>query len=421
MASQFSDTIPLSDRFSCIRVRNGQFVDALSFADRLLSPTVHVASVTDSLSFVDTNKAFDCVRALSIGLPDAIFISDEFLSGRIRASKIADSLTIADAYQGGGLRNVTVADGLAFSESLSTNKRYNVAVADVFQSIEQTLDSTGTSLVEQVVGLDDQFSVARFTTFAVVEQLVLTDRFPVSRIKADAKSAVLSDNLTISDEFSRTREGVGVDLLNPTDEYDCELVKCFVEALELADGFAVNLRGTRPLSDEVNVAESFFGLVETSVNLSQYHPFVDPSASGTPPVVLAGPVVGAPTPFQLVYPASGTVVDSVTLRAPNLGNKDRLSFNRVLRETRGGTLIVYADPIWPKTQTLALTFSGLYPAEAQALLSFFEKYLGQEIGLYDWEQRYWRGIVMTPDEPVVEDTRGRFSASFQFEGELATV
>ena len=42
---------------------------------------------------------------------------------------------------------------------------------------------------------------------------------------------------------------------------------------------------------------------------------------------------------------------SVSLRAPNLGNKDRLSFNRVLRETRGGTLVVFADPIWPKVQT----------------------------------------------------------------------
>ena len=103
---------------------------------------------------------------------------------------------------------------------------------------------------------------------------------------------------------------------------------------------------------------------------------------------------------------------------PNLGNKDRLGFNRVLRETRGGTLIVFADPIWPKTQTLVLNFSSLLRSETQQLLSFFENHLGVEVGLMDWEHRYWRGIIMTPESPVIEDTRGRFSASFSFEGEL---
>jgi hypothetical protein len=129
-------------------------------------------------------------------------------------------------------------------------------------------------------------------------------------------------------------------------------------------------------------------------------------------------LAGITAPFQLLYPAAGTVTDSVTLRAPNLGNKDRLSFNRVLRETRGGTLVVYADPIWPKIQTLVLSFSGLHDTEAQELLEFFDNHLGQEIGLLDWEHQYWVGIVTTPDDPVVQDGKDSFSASFEFEGEL---
>ena len=94
-----------------------------------------------------------------------------------------------------------------------------------------------------------------------------------------------------------------------------------------------------------------------------------------------GPPEHVALPFQLFYPAEGVVTDSVTLRAPNLGNKDRLSFNRILRETRGGTLIVFADPIWPKIQTLVLTFSGLRSVQAQQLLAFLETHLGEEIGL----------------------------------------
>jgi hypothetical protein len=134
--------------------------------------------------------------------------------------------------------------------------------------------------------------------------------------------------------------------------------------------------------------------------------------------VSGGPVFVIDGPFQLVYPPTGTVTDSVTLRAPDLGNKDRLNFNRINRETRGGTLIVFADPIWPKTQTLVLSFSALKQAEGQDLLSFLENHVGQEIGLMDWESRYWQGVVLKND-PLVEDSPDRFSIGFEFEGELA--
>lgn len=154
----------------------------------------------------------------------------------------------------------------------------------------------------------------------------------------------------------------------------------------------------------------------------QYSPFVgdssDPDAPTPPPAEIDGPMAGIQVPFQLVYPSTGAVTDSVSLKAPNLGNKDRLAFNRVLQETRGGTLIVFADPIWPKIQTMVLTFSGLYRVEAHNLLAFIEDYLGKEVGLIDWEHRYWKGIITTPDEPIIEDKFDNFTASFSFEGEL---
>lgn len=152
----------------------------------------------------------------------------------------------------------------------------------------------------------------------------------------------------------------------------------------------------------------------------QYFPFVGegPATPIAPSQSLAGPMEGITAPFQLVYPAMGEVTDSVTLRAPNLGNKDRLTFQRINRETRGGTLVVFADPTWPKTQTLALTFSGMTRAEAQDYLDFLSEHLGEEVGVIDWESRYWRGIITTM-EPVVEDSPNYFSFGFEFEGEMA--
>jgi hypothetical protein len=87
-------------------------------------------------------------------------------------------------------------------------------------------------------------------------------------------------------------------------------------------------------------------------------------------------------------------------------------------ETRGGTLIVFADPMWPKIQTLVFTFSGLSNDQTQQLLAFLDAHLGEEVGVYDWEHRYWKGVITTPSEPVVQDGRDSFSASLEFEGEL---
>jgi len=30
----------------------------------------------------------------------------------------------------------------------------------------------------------------------------------------------------------------------------------------------------------------------------------------------------------------------------------------------------------------------------------------------------WKGVITTPDEPIIQDGKDSFSASFEFEGEL---
>lgn len=152
----------------------------------------------------------------------------------------------------------------------------------------------------------------------------------------------------------------------------------------------------------------------------QYYPFIGGATTNiTPPsTLLTGPMSGITAPFQFVYPATGEVTDSVTLRAPEFGNKDRLTFNRVNRETRGGSLVVFANPTWPKIQTLVLSFTGLKQLEVQDLFDFITDYLGQEIGLIDWESRYWVGVITNPNESATEDSDNNFSINLEFEGEL---
>ena len=67
---------------------------------------------------------------------------------------------------------------------------------------------------------------------------------------------------------------------------------------------------------------------------------------------------------------------------------------------------------WP------ITFSGLTGDDAQNLLRFIKAYLGQQIKLLDWEGRLSVGVITKPDDPIVQDGKEMFSASFEFEGEL---
>jgi hypothetical protein len=152
-----------------------------------------------------------------------------------------------------------------------------------------------------------------------------------------------------------------------------------------------------------------------------YTPFVGTGAAGnaTPPGPLVGPTEGIGT-CRFVYPTTSPTV-TVPLRSPEFGNKDRLQFNRISRESRGGTLIVFADPMWPKVETQVLTFIGLSFTQSQALLSFIQAHLGLEVGFVDWEGRYWTGIITNTTDPVVQDGRGAmYTASLEFECQLAT-
>lgn len=106
----------------------------------------------------------------------------------------------------------------------------------------------------------------------------------------------------------------------------------------------------------------------------------------------------------------------VVLRNPELDDRDRLGYTRINRESRGGELQIYRDPLWPIVNTLQGTIVGLKIADVDDLHQFFEDTLGEEISLNDWHGRYWRGVILNPDEPAVEDTNDRWTVSFEFEG-----
>jgi hypothetical protein len=232
-----------------------------------------------------------------------------------------------------------------------------------------------------------------------------------------------TSTLTLTDEGEIAIVGDGVSTLSMTQTATAILSNQqpgSTVSLGSVAGFNV-VRGASSIETELEVTDSVAFILDTD-NLCSYSPFIgsnsDPNAPTPPPAdlpVLAGLPAGVR--FRLTYPATGPVTDTCDLRAPDLGDLDRLGFSRINRETRGGTLVVYADPLWPKTETLSLNFSGLKREVAQSLLTFIDAHLGEQVKLLDSDGRLWVGVIMSPNEPVVQDSRNRFTANFEFEGE----
>lgn len=125
--------------------------------------------------------------------------------------------------------------------------------------------------------------------------------------------------------------------------------------------------------------------------------------------------------FSLYTPYLGVPASEITLRKPELDNRDRNAYSRARGETRGGKLLVYSDPIWPNVRTLVVTVIGLTESEVDEFQTFVYATIGQEIGLTDWEGRLWKGFITNPNEPAVQNGRDNWAISFQFEGEMLSV
>jgi len=160
--------------------------------------------------------------------------------------------------------------------------------------------------------------------------------------------------------------------------------------------------------DGVVITDSGCGVTQ------RYYPFV---GEGPMPIRATPPPLVKQDDVLFFYPAGPicAATTSFTLRTPNFGDRDRNQYNRINRETRGGTLQVFRDPQWPKQRTLMMDFTGVKDDEVDGILAFLEGTLGVKVGFRDWEGRVWNGIIMTPDAPIIRNNRNRSDIALELE------
>lgn len=113
---------------------------------------------------------------------------------------------------------------------------------------------------------------------------------------------------------------------------------------------------------------------------------------------------------------------SVTLTHPEFEDVDKIEQPRIVRESRGGTKIVYRDPTWPLIETLILRFQNLSQNQVWDYLNFVNDFIAQEITMIDHKGITWTGYIINPDAEATQDKRsngdncGGFSIEMQFQG-----
>jgi hypothetical protein len=195
-----------------------------------------------------------------------------------------------------------------------------------------------------------------------------------------------------------------------------------VSTLNLVDSHVLQANYVRTVNQDSGIGHSLTWLDDTPCNRKQYTPFqgentitselVPPSNS------LQDPQGNTSARLSLQTPYLGVPTSQVYLRAPEMDNRDRNAYTRVNTETRGGKLVVYSDPTWPKIRTLAVTVVGLTEAQVNELQTFMNSTIGQEIGLTDWEGRLWKGFITNPNEAATQDGPKKWTVTFEFEGEM---
>lgn len=327
------------------------------------------------------------------------------------------------------IKNLDASSPITLVQDINVQRPFRLDVENKISGITDDIfvPPSGPVIPGVPFGLSDEATVQISPVRNPENLITIGDLAQVVHIKFDAvaKAATSPISFTQVANLSETADAETViDSLQVIANAALNTSDALNSLTELSDQAIFSIvRDALPADNIIDLKHAVgFSLISDTTECD-YTPFIGESDAGTVAPRPELPEVRIPVlpgiRFRLVSPPfdTGAAVDTLDLRAPVFGNRERLEPTRIQRETQGGTLTVFADPVWPKVHSLEMQFTALKTAQARALLNFIERHLGEEIGIYDYEGRIWKGIITNPDEAVVHDGRENYSATLQIEAE----
>jgi hypothetical protein len=372
-----SDTITFSESATKVTTLQPEISDTITFTQTIVElPSISPAA-SDTLTFTeDAQSSQKTVSAVGTVTFSPIAAS----VGTILAS-LSDTVTFSQLL--GYLGPVDASDTLTFTQASGGGHIIPGGIVVSANTQTVTFSQTPQKVLIKVgaVGVDGEDTVTFTSKSSLPRFLSIPQSFILTQVASGSYVWVLDDTVTFS----------------------------FTESI------AGSVR-SRTIAQTLSFSHAI--AYENRIDLCGYSPSIgastDPNAPAPPPATLT---MVKQNSITLSYPTVAPTV-SVSIRAPEFGDQRRLNFDRVNRESRGGSLQIFTDPTWPKQEILEVQFTALKEAEAQAVLDFFTTTLGQEVKLVDWYGRVWHGFVVSPEaSPLTRSRRNIVDLSFEFEGE----
>ena len=304
---------------------------------------------------------------------------------------------------------------LSFTQEASSTIPYSESAESELQYSEWEVNPE-TELFEEVwYGLDHAVYVVATSGKYLQDYIQWYQEANAVKISGSATSETVTHTLSFNSAASVSTTEAVTSTLDLSQTASGVIGKTASNTLTLTDeatyGFVRNLA----LESELELT-SAFTFVSVDAEVCTFDPMIGSGTSDDPQpnILINEPTFTHQSTITLFYPWTNPTT-TVELRAPELGNKNRLEFQRINRKTRGGTLIVWADNQWPKNETMTLDIRGLSETKAQELLTFITASLGQEIGITDWEGQTLRVVHMNPESPITRNKTCDNMAALEFE------
>lgn len=137
-----------------------------------------------------------------------------------------------------------------------------------------------------------------------------------------------------------------------------------------------------------------------------------PTPSTTPPVFVSH------VDLVLTYPFVSPT-QTVTLRAPKLGDTHQVTVEAVRQQTMGGVTTMGRNGIWPIVDIYNFQFDGLPNDVIEAYFAFAILTAGQIVGLRDHLGRLFYGFILNPDGESNSEQVCNNSLEISFRGTLS--
>src|SRR5574340_265827 len=325
------DTLVITDTATVVASK--LVIDTLELTDAILTSTWFL-EVADNIDLVEI------ARSLEIKLP------------------VSDVLTLSE-YTHSNIQSQEITEYLTLIENIILPIPYHLTVEDKLQWLSSTQDPITAEITYTQEGLiEDIYLQGKFNLSVSDHLWIYDDNLYEHHLKWDAVECNASDTLSLWEDVRFPLDKTANDSLVLVEACYGWVGQTVTDILTLTESVSYDFVKVETVVEElVNLTDAVMVDLE-STDMCGYNPLlgnipvIDPNASGV----------------TLSYPPTSPTT-TVTLRGPELGNKESLEYQRINRESRGGSLIIFADPMWPKIKKLGLSFTGLSETTGQALLT----------------------------------------------------